>query len=225
MTKEYTFNQENKICLSFDNKSIAEGKARVFNKEKYDLLREGEMDITKYICTDVTSCTKTPLLDGEGILYDDLYTAVKYMDKRTEYYRNPLSLAYNLLRGHYYANTDLLDLFKNYDAYVSKEELENRYIKAKELIQGLYSAHLDYETIYTIVNGLYPGFGFFAFEVLSCTNIYYCNVYNLQEYNDLQRDLPYLVPGEIKDLLDNQDIAKTNHQVLSLARYTRNVIK
>ena len=86
---------------------------------------------------------------------------------------------------------------------------------------------LNKETLKEIFKLMWPGFGFVATEIMSCTEIEVVKQYNLEEYKASKKALEKIgveVPREVTSVLSMEKLANSNTKVLTLARQVNNLI-
>lgn len=143
-------------------------------------------------------------------------------------YLNPRAQFYRLITGNIDSNKDLLDLFATLECGNNRKKRLAELNRAKEIIYQLEGSSLDSETLRTIIKQMWPNFGYYATVGLDCTDVKVLKSYDIEEIQSIvnsSKKNGIEISKEIKNILNNQELAHSNGRVLSLARHINKISK
>lgn len=141
------------------------------------------------------------------------------------HYINPRAKLYQLLNSGDFSSYNLLDLFVEYGN--NTEDRLEKLKRAKEIISQLESCSLPLETVKEIIKQMWPNFGYYATDVLNCTDIEMGQEYNVQELSDIvvtSEKFGVSVSDDVRIILSKAELAQNNTKVLSLARRVNRLV-
>lgn len=225
----------NKIWLSKedDTRVITHGKVVVTDRKKYDEIIEELKDINSYVNV---GRTLVPGLHKDGREYTSTGANIyEFYGKTEEFnysywiykYSNPRAEVFNIINCSLDQEINLLNLFATLECGNNIGKRIGEFSRARKIIDSLESSHLDVETLSQIIKQMWPNFGFYATEVLGCTDIEIEKNYNIDELNSIVKSSENLgveVSGDVKSILSKTELAKDNAKILSLARRAHRMV-
>jgi hypothetical protein len=226
---------KNKIWFSKNDDSvIAQGKIVVTDQKKYCEIISELKDINTYVdCGSILrrgglSRNYTEYISsGANIYENNVATSEHNFSHWLRRFKNPRAEVLTLISADLTSDINLLNLFATLDFGDSTEKRIERFNYAKKFIIQLENSCLDSVTLQQILKQMWPNFGFYATEVLKCTDVEFGHEYNIE---DLQRivvvakKLGVNPSSEVENILSNVDLAKTNGKVLSLAKRVHKLV-
>lgn len=160
--------------------------------------------------------------------YNHTYGSSLCGNAHDEYhYINPRAKLYQLLRSGDFSAYNLLDLFATLESENSTEDRLEELKRAKEIISQLESCSLPLETVKEIIKQMWPNFGYYATDVLNCTDIEIGQEYNVQELSGIvvtSEKFGVKVSDDVRTILSKAELAQSNTKVLSLARRANRLV-
>lgn len=250
--KEYIRGDGNNSLWLMDeenNDIIYPAKAVITNQSMYNELVEELKDMSSYIIQNSTHITDSPMsitkdehivyyVDGHAVKYGETYDHNYYergmncVERRRSMsrYISPTSELFRVLSTKFDKDEQLLLLFNSYNIHLNKEERLSEIKKVRDFFDKLKSSGLDDETIKIILNKMWPSFGLFATEGLSCIDFEIDGEtkYSLSKLRDIIR---YSVSANVSHhsdidvLLKHENVARENTMTLSLAKHINSSLK
>lgn len=209
---------------------IAQGTIHVTDSEKFNTLCNELCNLDTYV---FGGCELRPGSSGnyvkytsEGAMeYKNFGETEEYIRSHFVYrYINPRAVVHNLMFGRC---SDWLQLFGTIDRQNSSERQLKSFKEARTIIKMLETCSLDNDVLELMIKQMWPNFGFYATEVLRCTDIEMGQFYDIRELNAIAegcKKAGIKVSSEVENILRNKELAQSNGKVLSLAKQTHRMI-
>lgn len=212
---------------------ISQGNLVVTDETRFNKIITNLRDISKYI---YAGCQFEPGLSQKVIEYTS-FGAVKYQNYgETEmyiathykyFYGNPRAELYQLLTEDRIPNYNLLNLFATLESENNTEDRLEELKRVKEIISQLENCSLPLETVKETIKQMWPNFGYYATDVLNCTDIEMGQEYNVQELSGIvvtSEKFGVAVSDDVRTILSKAELAQNNTKVLSLARRANRLV-
>lgn len=210
-----------------DENIITRGIIVIKDKNGYLRILEELKDINTYVFAGChlypgSSSNYTEYTCGDATIFENFGETEMYNRSHHESrYTNPRRWVNELMTYDFDSEKNLLDLFSTIQKGNSRERQIEEYKKAQMLLSQLSTSSLSNETIKTILKGMWPNFGYFATECLNFTDIKTVKEYDITEIRHIiesSQKMGIEISREMRDILFNEQLAKSNGKVLSLAR-------
>lgn len=226
--------EQNLIWFSNERKPniINQGKIIITDKNGFSKLIDELNDVSTYVYSGKENCAGKIMYptkytnDGIIINKKDPQTEYYYQSYSSYFYTNPHAKVKLLLTSNFKSNQSLLELFATIASGDNKEKQLEAFQKAKILIAKLETSSLDNETISEIIKQMWPNFGCYATDGLSCTDIEIVQSYNIDDINsiiEISKKAGVAVESKVNEIFTNKELAQTNGKVLALAKKAHKV--
>lgn len=206
---------------------ISKGTIVITDKKRLTEIVEELTNIDKYIFQGCrlypgSSRNYTEYKNDGAVIYENYGETAEYNCSHYRYeYANPRAEALKLITGNVSYGTNFMQLFKSMAKEDSSEKRAAEFAEAERIIAQMEISNLSPETARAILNRMWPNFGYYAAEGLSCTDIAIVQNYDLEVLNDIvahSEKVGVSVSDDVKSILGYENLAKSNGKVYTLAK-------